>query len=180
MAVISGSAPRAVTKELYAELAQIARKAKVPLILDAHDELLERALPARPMMIKPNMAEMQRLAQEVEARRPGIRFEWQKLIDLPAVSIPADTPIVRALGHWTQELTGQQPLVAGAGPANEGYLLIGAGIPTVCGFGPPGGNAHATDEYVEVAGLLKTAKIYAAAALDLLHLQAVDDRDQSE
>ena len=126
------------------------------------------------------LAEMQRLAQEVEARRPGIRFEWQKLIDLPAVSIPADTPIVRALGHWTQELTGQQPLVAGAGPANEGYLLIGAGIPTVCGFGPPGGNAHAADEYVEVAGLLKTAKIYAAAALDLLHLQAMDDRDQSE
>ncbi|MCD6359987.1 MAG: 1-phosphofructokinase, partial [Armatimonadetes bacterium] len=42
MAVISGSAPRAVTKELYAELTDIARKARVPLILDAHDELLER------------------------------------------------------------------------------------------------------------------------------------------
>jgi len=61
MAVISGSAPRAVTKELYAELTQIARRAKVPLILDAHDELLERALPARPLMITPNLAELQRL-----------------------------------------------------------------------------------------------------------------------
>jgi acetylornithine deacetylase/succinyl-diaminopimelate desuccinylase-like protein len=126
------------------------------------------------------LAEMQRLALEVEANRPGIHFEWQKLIDLPAVSIAAETPIVRALARWTEELTGQTPLIAGAGPANEGYLLIGAGIPTVCGFGPPGGNAHADDEYVEVDGLLQTAKIYAAAALDLLHSQTVGGWDQSE
>jgi succinyl-diaminopimelate desuccinylase len=124
------------------------------------------------------LAEMRRLAQEVEARRPGIRFESQKLIDLPAVSIAAETPIVQALGHWTEELTGRRPMVAGAGPANEGYLLIGAGIPTVCGFGPPGGNAHAADEYVEVDGLLQTAKIYAAAALDLLHDHKTDGWDQ--
>jgi acetylornithine deacetylase/succinyl-diaminopimelate desuccinylase-like protein len=114
------------------------------------------------------LSEMQTLADVVLERRPGIHFEWQKLIDLPAVSIPQDTAIVRALGRWTEKLTGRMPDVAGAGPANEGYLLIGAGIPTICGFGPPGGNAHAADEYVEVDGLLKTAKIYAAALLDLL------------
>lgn len=121
--------------------------------------------------------EMQRLAEEVEQHRPRIRFAWRKLIDVPAVSIPAETPIVRSLAHWTETLTGRQPAVAGAGPANEGYLLIGAGIPTVCGFGPPGGNAHAVDEYVEVAGLLQTAKIYAAAALDLLLPQPMAGRD---
>jgi acetylornithine deacetylase/succinyl-diaminopimelate desuccinylase-like protein len=123
------------------------------------------------------LTEMQRLAQQVEQRRPGIRFEWAKLIDLPAVSIPADTPVVTSLARWTEMLTGQRPVVAGAGPANEGYLLIGAGIPTVCGFGPPGGNAHAADEYVEVAGLLQTAKIYAAAALDLLLPDPADGQD---
>jgi acetylornithine deacetylase/succinyl-diaminopimelate desuccinylase family protein len=112
--------------------------------------------------------EMQAQADVVLERRPGIRFEWQKLIDLPAVSIPHDTPIVQALSRWTEKVTGISPDVAGAGPANEGYLLIGAGIPTICGFGPPGGNAHASNEYVEVDGLLKTAKIYAAALLDLL------------
>lgn len=125
-------------------------------------------------------AQMQHMAQEVTRHRPGIRFEWQKLIDLPAASIPADTPIVQALASWTEELAGQRPAVAGAGPANEGYLLIGAGIPTVCGFGPPGGNAHAADEYVEVAGLLQTAKIYAAAALDLLAPETTDGRGHIE
>ena len=35
-----------------------------------------------------------------------------------------------------------------AGPANEGYMLIGAGIPTLPGFGAEGGNAHAPDEWL--------------------------------
>jgi acetylornithine deacetylase/succinyl-diaminopimelate desuccinylase-like protein len=84
------------------------------------------------------------------------------------VAIPRETPIVQALAHWTATLAGQTPMMVGAGPANEGYLMIQAGIPTVCGFGPPGGNAHAADEYVELSGLLLAAKIYAAAIIDLL------------
>jgi acetylornithine deacetylase/succinyl-diaminopimelate desuccinylase-like protein len=110
--------------------------------------------------------EIRSLAGEVQQRRRGIHFELEKLIDIPAVFIPADTPIVNALARWTERLAGKRPEIAGAGPANEGYLLISAGIPTICGFGPPGGNAHAADEYVEVEGLLQTAKIYAAAVLD--------------
>lgn len=113
-------------------------------------------------------AKMHGFAQEVEQRRPRIRFELQKVIDLPAVAISPDEPLVQALAHWTEIVAGERPVLAGAGPANEGYLLIQAGIPTVCGFGPPGDKAHAADEYVEVAGLLRTAKIYAAAALELL------------
>lgn len=114
------------------------------------------------------LAEMQGLVAPILDRRPGVRFEWEKRIDLPAVAIPADAPIVRVLTHWTEVVTGTPPVAVGAGPANEGYLLIEAGIPTICGFGPPGGNAHAVDEYVEAGGLVPAAKIYAAAALDLL------------
>lgn len=108
------------------------------------------------------------MAGSVAAVRPGIRFEQEVTADLPAVAIPSATPVVRVLADWTEQLTGRRPRIAGAGPANEGYLLIEAGIPTICGFGPPGGNAHAADEYVEVDGLLLAARIYAATALDLL------------
>lgn len=113
------------------------------------------------------MEEMRAIAAQIAAERPGLRFEFTPLIDLPAVAISPDAPIVRSLAHWTEVLTGERPTVAGAGPANEGYLLIQAGIPTICGFGPPGGNAHAADEYVEVDGLVTAGKIYAAALLDL-------------
>jgi acetylornithine deacetylase/succinyl-diaminopimelate desuccinylase-like protein len=51
-----------------------------------------------------------------------------------------------------------------AGPANEGYLLIERGIPTICGFGPTGKNAHAADEYVEIQGLVEAAKIFCLTA----------------
>ncbi|MCZ7569274.1 MAG: M20/M25/M40 family metallo-hydrolase [Ardenticatenaceae bacterium] len=112
--------------------------------------------------------EVRAMADAIARERPRVHFEIETPVDLPAAFIPAETPIVQRLAHWAEALTGRRPAIAGVGPANEGYLLIQAGIPTVCGFGPPGGNAHAADEYVEVAGLLLAAKIYAAAALDLL------------
>jgi acetylornithine deacetylase/succinyl-diaminopimelate desuccinylase-like protein len=40
-------------------------------------------------------------------------------------------------------------------------MLIGAGIPTLCGFGPIGGNAHAPNEWVRVDSLPKTAAMFA-------------------
>ena len=52
----------------------------------------------------------------------------------------------------------------GAGPGNEGFMLIEAGIPTLCGFGPTGGNAHAANEWVEIASLSNTVAMYAAIA----------------
>jgi acetylornithine deacetylase/succinyl-diaminopimelate desuccinylase-like protein len=55
-----------------------------------------------------------------------------------------------------------------AGPANEGYMLIGAGIPTLPGFGPQGGNAHAPDEWVDVDSLAVTVAVYAAVIRDFL------------
>ncbi len=80
LAVISGSAPRGVSKELYAELTEIARAAKVPLVLDAHDELLERALTARPMMIKPNLAELQRLMRRQLSVPDGVIEAGRELL----------------------------------------------------------------------------------------------------
>ena len=35
--------------------------------------------------------------------------------------------------------------IGGCGPGNEGYMLIQAGVPTICGFGPEGGNPHAAN-----------------------------------
>lgn len=62
MGIIAGSAPRGVNLEIYADLVEIARSTKKPVMLDARDELLARAVGARPTVITPNLGELQRLA----------------------------------------------------------------------------------------------------------------------
>jgi acetylornithine deacetylase/succinyl-diaminopimelate desuccinylase-like protein len=88
--------------------------------------------------------------------------------DLPGAAIPMDHPLATIAQHHARAVTGLAWPIAGAGPANEGYMLIGAGIPTLCGFGPTGGNAHAPDEWVELDSLPQTIAIYAAIIQETL------------
>lgn len=48
-------------------------------------------------------------------------------------------------------------------------MLIEAGIPTLCGFGPQGNGAHAPDEWVELASLPQTIAMYARIIRDYLN-----------
>ena len=78
-----------------------------------------------------------------------------------AAAIPIDHPLVQIAQRHAQAHTGQIWPIAGAGPANEGYMLIGTGIPTLPGFGPTGGKAHAPDEWVDIASLTATLATFA-------------------
>jgi acetylornithine deacetylase/succinyl-diaminopimelate desuccinylase-like protein len=107
------------------------------------------------------------MASEVE-RRPGLSVEMEVKNNLPGAAIPSDHRLVEVARHHTHAITGREWPVAGAGPANEGYMLIEAGIPTLCGFGPRGGDAHAPDEWVELASLPPTIAMYAGIIADYL------------
>ena len=75
--------------------------------------------------------------------------------NLPSASIPLTHPLAQTCLEVCSE-KGIQSKARGRGPANEGYMLIGgAGIPTICGFGPIGGNAHAAGEWVDVGRVWK-------------------------
>jgi acetylornithine deacetylase/succinyl-diaminopimelate desuccinylase-like protein len=39
-------------------------------------------------------------------------------------------------------------------------MLMTKDIPTICGFGPVGGNPHGADEFVEISSLAETVQIY--------------------
>lgn len=104
---------------------------------------------------------MQAVIDAEVARRPGLSVTMTIKNNLPGAAIPADHPLVTIAERYTEAITGCAWPIAGAGPANEGYMLIGAGIPTLCGFGPTGGNAHAPDEWIEVESLSRTVAMYA-------------------
>lgn len=60
--VLSGSLPRGLSPDTYAELGAMAAAAGVPAVLDAHGEALLRGAAARPAIVKPNLAELEALA----------------------------------------------------------------------------------------------------------------------
>src|SRR5215468_3296035 len=60
--VLSGSLPRGLSPDTYAELGAMAAAVGVPTVLDAHGEELLRGAAARPAIVKPNLAELEALA----------------------------------------------------------------------------------------------------------------------
>jgi acetylornithine deacetylase/succinyl-diaminopimelate desuccinylase-like protein len=94
----------------------------------------------------------------------GLSFAYEVLNFVPASISDETVPFFSVLEEVVYAVKGVRPIRAVAGPANEGYLLIERGIPTVCGMGPAGENAHAPNEYVEIQGLVEAAGIYALAA----------------
>jgi len=106
----------------------------------------------------------------VEIKRTRVTFDINVTVDIPGAAIPQDHPLARLAQDYTEALTGRRWETAGAGPANEGYMLIGAGIPTLCGFGPTGGNPHAPDEWVEIKSLPTTVAMFAGIIRDYLNL----------
>ncbi len=117
---------------------------------------------------------VQRIIDAECNNRPGLRVTIQIKNRLPAAAIPAEHPLAQLAQHHAQTITGQPWPIRGAGPANEGYMLIGAGIPTLPGFGPSGGNAHAPDEWVDVDSLMETAVLYASIIKDYLATDFAD------
>jgi tagatose 6-phosphate kinase len=62
-AVLSGSVPRGLGEDTYAELVESLARGGVPCLVDASGELLRRAVAARPYLVKPNRQEAEDLGE---------------------------------------------------------------------------------------------------------------------
>lgn len=101
---------------------------------------------------------------EVASQADAVVYDYALMNYVPAAISDETAPLFSITEDVVQALTGQRPPRVVAGPANEGYLLIGQGIPTICGLGPSGRHAHAPNEYVEIDGLVEAASIFALVA----------------
>ena len=117
---------------------------------------------------EPVLDKVTKIIEQVEKERSGLGTEIMVIVDIPGAAISIDHPLAKIAQDFTHAVYGKQWEIKGAGPGNEGYMLIGAGIPTLCGFGPIGGNPHAPDEWVDIASLPKTAAIFAGIICDYL------------
>lgn len=89
---------------------------------------------------------------------------------LPAASIDVQHPLVSACIAAVEKIHQFTPTAYGCGPANEGYMLIESGIPTICGFGPTGGNVHGVDEWISVPSMTQTVDVYTDIVVRYCHL----------
>lgn len=123
-----------------------------------------RLMPDLP--VEEALAHLDEILDQVTAERPGLELSYDIQIDLPAAYISTDHPLADLARAHTRAILGEDWRVTAAGPANEGYMFIDAGIPTLPGFGPRGGNAHAPDEWVRIDDLAAMAAIYSGMMLD--------------
>lgn len=129
MGIIAGSAPRGVNLEFYADLIEDAQALKKPVILDARDELLARAIPAKPTVISPNLNELQRLVRRQLSVPDGVVAAATDLIEqgvrMVLVTLGARGAIGMAAsgGAWWAKP-----------PAIERISSVGSGDAFVAGF----------------------------------------------
>ncbi len=99
--------------------------------------------------VEARLAAIARLDSWLEQHPPSLRWE----VDFPPAEISADEPIVHALMAAARELGGT-PRILGLDTWDDTVTLIReGGIPSVS-FGPGSNDqAHATDEYVDLAEL---------------------------
>ncbi|MFI6901654.1 M20 family metallopeptidase [Nonomuraea sp. NPDC050394] len=114
----------------------------------------------------PGMAHAEIAARVGElAAFTGIAAEVAILVDRPAVEVPVDDPVVAALAAAHRAVTGQEPVYGGVPGSTDGTVLTHwGGVPSVV-YGP-GGKwiAHQADEFVEVAEIVRCARVFAEAA----------------
>ena len=158
--VLAGSVPRTVPRDIYEQMILRVLDREVRVVVDAERELLLRALPYHPFLIKPNLAE---------------------LCEIVGATLTTDGEIIAAARHL-QEMGAQNVLVSLGG---EGALLldahgkvhrapavggkpvntVGAGDSMVAGFlcGVPKGYAHALRLGLAAGGATATSSGLATA-----------------
>lgn len=95
----------------------------------------------------------------------GITAEVAVLVDRPPVDVPVTDPVVAALAAAHRAVTGEEPVYGGVPGSTDGTVLTHwGGVPSVV-YGP-GGKwiAHQSDEYVEVAEIVRCTRVFAEAA----------------
>ena len=99
----------------------------------------------------------------------SLEVALEVLSDRPCTHTPMEDPLVRSVDWATRLLTQQEPRYSGVPGATDGtFLWACKGIPIVTIGAGAREVPHQVDEWVDLAQLLLTAKIYALSALAYL------------
>jgi len=111
------------------------------------------------------LQKVEKLIKSLETEK--MKYTLNVVSNAPGAVISPNERIVSILEKLDKKVMRVTPEVRGCGPANEGWMFIKAGIPTICGFGAGGSGPHAPDEYLELNTLPKILEMYVKCAIEL-------------
>ena len=114
-----------------------------------------------------SVEEGQRVERAVRGYRPAdsrVVVEMEGGVDRPPLESTADSLALYERARGVAAELGFELGAARVGGASDGNFTAAAGIPTLDGLGPMGGNAHARGEFVSLADLPRRAALLAALA----------------
>ncbi len=119
-----------------------------------HDELMER---------------MNRLARELEASTPNLRFELERFESRPWTETDERDPLVEAIRSVYAAVLGFEPRYGGVPGATDGtFLRAWKNVPIVT-IGPGDRTIpHQVDEFVRLSDTVAAARLYAATTVRYL------------
>ena len=109
------------------------------------------------------MSEIEGLLARLGEEDPAFRASARAFFVREPFEVRRDAAIVGAVSSAVTEVLGEAPRYIGDTPWMDSALLAGAGVETVV-FGPAGAGAHADEEWVDIASMVRCAAVLAAAA----------------
>ncbi len=129
---VSGSLPRGLTSDFYAELARIAKEKGKKIIIDTSGKTLEEILCAKPYMVKPNEDEVSALMNKEirtdEDIKEALFYLKQRGVEVPLLSLGKDGAAAMIDGSCYKFLTQPVEVVNAVGSGDSTVAGIASGL----------------------------------------------------
>ena len=127
--IFSGSAPSSLPAGAYDELIALVLEKQARFVIDTTGDDLQRALPAKPILVKPNRDEVQALFNLADISMPSLQAAGRQLIDAGAqnaiISLGGDGALLFTAEHtyFARPIVGQVKNSVGAGDSMIGGFV---------------------------------------------------------
>lgn len=127
--IFSGSAPSSLPAGSYDELIALVLEKQARFVIDTTGDDLQRALPAKPILVKPNRDEVQALFNLADTSMPSLQAAGRQLIDAGAqnaiISLGGDGALLFTAEHtyFARPIVGQVKNSVGAGDSMIGGFV---------------------------------------------------------
>jgi succinyl-diaminopimelate desuccinylase len=117
-------------------------------------------------------AELVAILDQLQRDRPGFEYRVREVMEVLPTQTSKDAPVVRAVAAAIREVTGRRPeFVCSPGTYDQKHVVRIGQLEDCIAYGPGMVElAHQPDEYVAIDDLVASAKVMAAAALQLLRV----------